>query len=133
MANAHIQLLPTLDDTLGYSVVEGLSVATPAIVSNVCAMPELVPSEAGAIVEIPIDEWGNWRDLGKRGDRDYWDRLDAAYDSMADQIVRQLTMLANEPERIASWSAGALDYFRRVHESRAVSARLDDLYDAALN
>jgi glycosyltransferase involved in cell wall biosynthesis len=133
MAKAHVQLLPTLDDTFGYSVVEGFSVATPAIVSNVCAMPELVPPEAGAIVEIPIDEWGNWRDLGKRGDRDYWDRLDAVYDSLADQIVRQLMALADEPKRIAAWSEGALARFRRVHESRAVSARLDDLYDAALN
>lgn len=133
MARAHVQLLPTLDDTFGYSVVEGFSVATPAIVSNVCAMPELVPPEAGAIVEVPIDQWGNWRDLGKRGERDYWDRLDAAYDSLADQIVRQLTTLAEEPERISAWSEGALARFRRLHESRAVSARLDDLYDAALN
>lgn len=133
LANAQVQLLPTLDDTFGYSVVEGFSVATPAIVSNVCAMPELVPPDAGAVIEIPIDEWGNWQGLSKRADRDYWDRLDVTYATMADQIVDQLSMLADEPERIARWSAGALDRFRRVHESRAVSARLDDLYDAALN
>jgi glycosyltransferase involved in cell wall biosynthesis len=133
MQRAHVQLLPTLDDTFGYSVVEGFSVATPAIVSNVCAMPELVPPEAGAIVEIPIDEWGNWQGLSSRGDRDYWERLDAVYDTMADQIVRQLMVVRDEPQRIAGWSEGALLRFRRVHESRAVSARLDDLYDAALN
>jgi len=132
MSQAHVQLLPTLDDTFGYSVVEGFSVATPAIVSNVCAMPELVPPAAGAIVEIPIDEWGNWQGLGKRADRDYWERLDAVYDSMADQTVRQLSLLADDPKTIESWSAGALERFRRMHESRAVSARLDDLYDAAL-
>lgn len=133
MANAHVQLLPTLDDTFGYSVVEGFSVATPAIVSNVCAMPELVPPEAGAIVEIPVDEWGNWQGLPSRGERDYWERLSAAYDTLAEQIVRQLATIADEPGRIAAWSEGALNRFRRVHESRAVSARLDDLYDAALN
>jgi glycosyltransferase involved in cell wall biosynthesis len=133
MANAHVQLLPTMDDTFGYSVVEGFSVATPAIVSNVCAMPELVPPEAGAIVKIPVDEWGNWQGLGSRVDRDYWARLDAAYDALAGQVVEQLSALADEPKRLAAWSEGALERFRRVHESRAVSARLDDLYDAALN
>jgi glycosyltransferase involved in cell wall biosynthesis len=129
MARAHVQLLPTLDDTFGYSVVEGFSVATPAIVSNVCAMPELVPPEAGAIVRIPVDEWGNWRDLKSRD----WERLNAAYDTLADQVLGELEAVLAEPRRIAAWSEGALDRFRRVHESRAVSARLDDLYDAALN
>jgi glycosyltransferase involved in cell wall biosynthesis len=133
MARAHVQLLPTLDDTFGYSVVEGFSVATPAIVSNVCAMPELVPPEAGAIVQVPVDEWGNWQGLGSRGDRDYWERLDAAYDTLAEQVVRQLMALVDEPQRVAAWSEGALERFRRVHESGTVSARLDDLYDAALS
>jgi len=133
MASAHIQLLPTLDDTFGYSVVEGFSVAAPAIVSNVCAMPELVPPEAGAVVNIPVDGWGNWQGLTSRGDHDYWERLDAAYDTLADQVVRQLMMLTDEPRRVTAWSEGALERFRRVHESRAASARLDDLYDAALN
>jgi glycosyltransferase involved in cell wall biosynthesis len=132
MARAHLQLLSTLDDTFGNSVVEGFSVATPAIVSNVCAMPELVPAEAGAVVRIPVDEWGNWPGLHARGDPDYWDRLDAVYETLAEQVVRHLALVAEEPERIAAWSEGALERFRRVHESAAANARLDDLYDAAL-
>jgi glycosyltransferase involved in cell wall biosynthesis len=129
MGQAHLQLLPTLDDTFGYSVVEGFSVATPAIVSNVCAMPELVPPGAGEIVRLPVDQWGNWEGLHTRD----WDRLDAAYESLADQLVDQLAAVAEAPERIAAWSEGALERFRQVHESSAVNARLDDLYDAALN
>jgi glycosyltransferase involved in cell wall biosynthesis len=133
MAQAHVQLLPTLDDTFGNSVVEGFSVATPAIVSNVCAMPELVPPEAGAIVTIPVDAWGNWQGLGTREDRDYWDRLDAVYESLAKQVLAQLVGLADAPQQIAAWSEGALSRFRRVHESTTANATLDDLYDAALN
>jgi glycosyltransferase involved in cell wall biosynthesis len=45
MAGAHVQLLATMDDTFGYSVVEGYSVGTPAITTSVCAMPELVASD----------------------------------------------------------------------------------------
>lgn len=133
LAGAHVQTLTTLDDTFGYSVVEGLSVGTPAIVSNVCAMPEIVPPEVGVRLDLPVDEWGNWTGLGRRGDPDFWELLDATYDALADGIVRNLVAIADDPSRIEMWSTGAVDRFRTEFESTAVSARLDDLYDAALN
>ena len=133
LGRAHVQVLATLDDTFGYGVVEGLSVGTPAIVSNVCAMPEIVPPSVGARLDLPIDEWGNWTGLARRGDADYWDLLDATYDALADGIVRNLVEIAEDRERIERWSTGALERFLSAFESKAVSARLDDLYDAALN
>jgi len=39
MARSDIGLLPTLDDTFGWSAVEFMSVGLPVIASNVCAMP----------------------------------------------------------------------------------------------
>jgi hypothetical protein len=41
--------------------------------------------------------------------------------------------IADDPDRIERWSAGALERFLKEFESKAVSARLDDVYDAALN
>ncbi len=133
MASAHVQLLPTLDDTFGYSVIEGFSVGTPALVSNVCAMPELVPPEAGATLALEVDEWGNWLGLGQRTQENYWEILNETFDALAQQVVQHLTVLIHEPARVEQWSEGALERFREFHESRAISARLDDLYDAALN
>jgi glycosyltransferase involved in cell wall biosynthesis len=133
LGRAHLQVLATLDDTFGYGVVEGLSVGTPAIVSNVCAMPEIVPPSVGARLDLPVDEWGNWTGLARRRDPDFWNLLDATYDGLADGIVRNLAAIADDPARIERWSAGALERFREEFESKAVSARLDDVYDAALN
>jgi glycosyltransferase involved in cell wall biosynthesis len=133
MANAHVQLLPTLDDTFGYSVVEGLSTGLPALVSDICAMPELVPTDAGARLALPSDEWNQWTGLTRRADSDYWDLLTETYDALANQLVAQLTAIIEEPERIERWSVGALARFQALHESRVVSERLDALYDAALS
>jgi glycosyltransferase involved in cell wall biosynthesis len=136
MAEAHVQLLPTMDDTFGYSVVEGYSVGTPAIATAVCAMPELVGSDSGALLELPTDAWGNWvgldASLDVRASDAYWERLDTTYSALADQLVARLTAVIDAPEQIEAWSAGALARFRRDHDAGVASARLDALYDAAL-
>jgi glycosyltransferase involved in cell wall biosynthesis len=141
MADAHLQVLATMDDTFGYGVVEGYSVGTPAMTTSVCAMPELVGSDAGALLDLPVDAWGNWVGLPRGGvdgssvDRTsaaYWATLDAAYDGLADQLVEQLAAVVDDGEQIERWSVGATTRFERDHESRQVSERLDALYDAAL-
>jgi glycosyltransferase involved in cell wall biosynthesis len=136
MAEAHVQLLPTMDDTFGYSVVEGYSVGTPAIVTSVCAMPELVAGDSGALIDLPVDEWGNWVGLpatdAVRGGDEYWGELTETYDAMAEQLVEELTGVVDAPAQIERWSTGALARFQRNHESGQASAKLDALYDAAL-
>jgi glycosyltransferase involved in cell wall biosynthesis len=136
MADAHVQVLATMDDTFGYSVVEGYSVGTPAITTSVCAMPELVSSDSGALLDLSVDEWGNWvglpREARDRNSAAYWATLDAAYDGLADQLVEQLVAVVDDPQQIERWSAGATARFERDHESRHVSAALDALYDQAL-
>jgi glycosyltransferase involved in cell wall biosynthesis len=133
MADAHLQLLPTMDDTFGYGVVEGFSVGTPALATNVCAMPELVTPDTGALVDLPHDRWGNWTDLPARREPGFWATLDSAYDALADQIVERLTALVETPRLLEHWSEGALARFARVHESSVVSGRLDAMYDAAVH
>jgi glycosyltransferase involved in cell wall biosynthesis len=136
LADAHLQLLATMDDTFGYSVVEGYSVGTPAIATSVCAMPELVANDSGALLDLPVDAWGNWvglpRDAGWRARDEYWAELDAAYTALADQLVERLAAVIDAPEQIEMWSTGATARFRRDHESVEASDRLDALYDAAL-
>jgi glycosyltransferase involved in cell wall biosynthesis len=132
LAGAHVQLLPTMDDTFGYSVIEGFAVGTPVVATNVCALPELVPSATGVLVELPVDAWGQWVELPTRDTPGYWERLDAAYNRLTDQVVAQLMAVYEEPERVSAWSEGALGQYRRRHESAAAGARLDALYDRAV-
>ena len=132
LAGAHVQLLATMDDTFGYSVIEGFSVGTPVLATAVCAMPELVPSTAGALLDLPVDAWGNWVDLPTRNEPGYWERLDFAYIELTDQVVARVTELVDDPQRVSPWSEGALAQYRCRFESTAAGARLDDVYDRAL-
>lgn len=64
LSKSHFQFMPTLQDSYGFSIAEGFSVATPAITTNICALPELItPGENGYLLEVPLNEsreWKNW-------------------------------------------------------------------------
>jgi glycosyltransferase involved in cell wall biosynthesis len=137
MANAHLVLLPTMDDTFGYSVVEGYSVGTPAIGTTVCALPELVGADCGAVLNLAFDEWGNWAGLppnnAYRDTGAYWGELDATYSKLADQLVFELQEIMAAPDTIERWSVGALERFDEDHDTRVVGERLDEFYDELLH
>ena len=49
----HIGLLPTRDDTFGYSVLEFQSCGLPCITTNIRALPEINNDEIGWLVQVP--------------------------------------------------------------------------------
>jgi glycosyltransferase involved in cell wall biosynthesis len=59
LSQADVLLLPTYADTFGYSVIEGMANACVPVVSNIRALPELVNSDTGYLVETKIDTFGN--------------------------------------------------------------------------
>jgi glycosyltransferase involved in cell wall biosynthesis len=133
LAHSHVQVMTSLDDTFGYSVIEGYAMGTPAITTNVCALAETVlPGETGFRVDLPIDEWGNWIYRDERDRPDYWDILDTTYDDLAAQVVARLEELVDEPRMHGALSEGALQRARSHHDPRRTSAALDELYDRAL-
>ena len=54
--DADIGLLPTIQDTYGYSVLEMQAAGVPCITTNVRALPEI--NKAGWICKIPINKYG---------------------------------------------------------------------------
>lgn len=65
-AKSHLQVMCTLDDTYGFSILEGFSVGTPAITTNVCALPEFVNSNNGVVIDLELNEFKNWVHLADR-------------------------------------------------------------------
>jgi glycosyltransferase involved in cell wall biosynthesis len=128
MKECHFLLLTSLDDTFGFSVIEAMSVGTPAIVSNVCALPELVRSgDNGAVIELPLDRYRKWTQLKLR----QWPVLNEAYDLFAANALEFLTALSSEPSRYEALSAGAIGQIREHHDAVKVGARLDAIYEEA--
>lgn len=133
LSQSHFQVMATLDDTYGFSVIEGFSVGTPAITTNVCALPEFVhPEKNGYLLSMDLNQGRNWTNLGLRGTSGYWDVLDETFDDLAEQALRTLRGILAEPERYETLSANSLTRVRDFHDADKIGRMLDDIYSATL-
>ncbi len=55
---SHIALLPTYDDTYGFTVLEAQAAGAPVISTNVCTLPEINSDAAGWMISLPTDQGG---------------------------------------------------------------------------
>jgi len=130
LAQAHVLLLPTISDTFGYSVLEGLAHSLPAIVSNVCALPELVTDgENGFVLDVPIDERRRWVHEGRRS----WPMLDEAWTALAEQAAGAVERIVGGDVDYGAMSTAALGRIRTRHDPAAMRATLGGLYRDAAN
>ena len=61
LGHSHFTLLPTFADTFGFSVIEGMAEHTPAITTDICALPEFMKDEYnGLVVPLEKDALGEW-------------------------------------------------------------------------
>lgn len=135
LSQSHFQIMPTLNDTYGFSIIEGFSVATPAITTNVCALPEIVcPNQNGYLLELEVNENQSWRHPPfQRGSQEHWDILDSTYNNLADQALNLLLKIFDRPEHYEQLSAGAIAQASNVHDSQKTGELLDNLYSAIVN
>jgi glycosyltransferase involved in cell wall biosynthesis len=134
MSRCHVNLLATLYDTYGFSVLEGFANGLPAITSDVCALPEFVfpqrgLSSNGFLLNLPKSEDGRWSHADDSGSPDYWDMLDQAFESMTNQAFGHLQELAAAPERLEQLSRGARAGVEERHNPARLAAALDAMYN----
>ncbi|QLE40122.1 glycosyltransferase [Nostoc sp. C052] len=139
LLQSHFQLMATLHDTYGFSIIEGFSVATPVITTNVCALPEFVRhGENGYILELPINEirhWSDWMYGEKTKSNEYWEILDSTYDYLAEKALEQIIQFLDRTDKQEHYeflSAGALAQAQIVHNSEKQNELFDNLYAAAV-
>jgi glycosyltransferase involved in cell wall biosynthesis len=136
LERCHFQLLATLHDSYGYSLIEGFSIATPAIATNICALPELLTHGVnGYQLKLDLDEsrqWKQWQHGEDRKSDDYWQVLDRTYDELANQTIQYLTEFQDRSDKGTHYeqlSVGSLHQAQTVHSSEITGRRLDDLYE----
>lgn len=134
LSEGHFQIMPTFHDTYGFSIIEGFSVATPAITTNVCALPEIVhPDKSGYLLKLEVDKNNCWNRMYPRGSQEYWDRLDNAFDNLVAQALNLLQELLDRPSHYEQLSAGAISQVEEVHSSEKTGKLLDNLYTNIIN
>lgn len=96
MATAHYSLLPTFDDTFGFSTIESMAAYTPVIGTAVCALPEFIADdENGVLIELPVTETGRWIQPGysERHTTAYANHFRDAVEHVADEMLARLEQL----------------------------------------
>jgi glycosyltransferase involved in cell wall biosynthesis len=136
MATCHLNLLPTLHDTYGFSVLEGFANGLPAITTDVCALPEFVlaapaANANGFLLRLPKDERNCWRHVEESRSHEYWDTLDHAFACMTEQALVHLRSLAANPGRLEELSRNALAGIEQRHNPLLLAQALDVIYSHA--
>jgi len=131
LAEAHVGLLPTLDDSLGWSVIEMMSAGLPVIASGIVAIPELMTDGVtGRLIDLPCDEDGRW--IGVVQARDDGDVQREARDRLVNGLIETIGAWANDEDmRLKLGTAGRVEYEKRF--TPAIAAKeLSEIYDAAM-
>ncbi|MBD2608839.1 glycosyltransferase family 4 protein [Scytonema hofmannii FACHB-248] len=135
LSESHFQILATLHDTYGYSILEGFSVATPAITTNICALPEFIRhQENGYLLHLETNElrhWKDWQHGEKLKTEEYWNVLNSTYENLADQALQLIIEFLDRPDKREHYeflSAEALAQAENVHNSQKQNELFDNLY-----
>lgn len=144
-ASSDFTFLPTLHDTYGYSVIEGFSVGTPAIVTATCALPEIVRhGENGYLLNVEVDELNEIKWLGTKSDiwnriykgllytDEYWEQQNKTYNDLAQQTIEVLEKVSIDPEHYEQLSQKSIDQVNNCHNIKTISNYFDCLYDEIL-
>lgn len=121
----HIGLLPTRDDTFGYSVLEFQACGLPCITTDIRALPEVNCGDIGWMVNVPKLANGC-------ADFSTTERLYDLTQIIEKQLVATLYDALSSQESIREKGLRALGNIRRNHSLQLFSDRLWRLYEEAL-
>lgn len=135
MTTCRVGLLPTLDDTYGWSTLEAMSNGLPVISTNVCALPEIVvDGHNGCMISLDRDVTGRWS--GSAVPADSTDRVvarETAYRQIEDGVVAAVARLIEEPDDVARMSRNAVQHVREHHDRDMRGQRLAAIYREAVS
>jgi len=137
LSESDFQIMASLHDTYGYSIIEGMIGGTPAIVTNVCALTEIIkPEKNGYMLNLEIDEYRNWIHLNRRESKEYWEVLDHTYENISEQalqIVGQFLERSDRCEHYEQLSANAIAHTYKFNNSQTANQLFDQIYTEAMN
>jgi glycosyltransferase involved in cell wall biosynthesis len=116
-----VGLLPTWQDTYGFSVLEMQACACPVITTNIRALPEINPDEAGWMIRCPLN--GSFELSVKSEEEKQRLRI-----SMVEQLKRIIMDIMKNRAQLESKSAGSLRRIRAEHDPRLFQQRLNAVY-----
>ncbi|AFY95594.1 glycosyltransferase family 4 protein [Chamaesiphon minutus] len=125
MATSHIGLLPTYNDSYGYSVLEFFSYGCPVITTNILALPEINHPDRGWIIDMPLVDNGDGLPLIDRTSPDL--RL-AMSNVLTELLLDIIISILQDEQHLKSKSIAALKYVEKNHDVCKNIKILEDVY-----
>jgi glycosyltransferase involved in cell wall biosynthesis len=125
MRSTHVGLLPTYADTYGYSVLEFQAAGAPVISTNVRALPEINPLDAGWLIEVPRNPLGEglYQTALER------EQLSQAIEA---RLESQLEAIFSDLDSITRKGKAALARIQHQHDPAQYGQQLGEIYQQAL-
>lgn len=123
---------PTLDESLGWGVLEAQGIGLPIIATNIFAIPELVqPGVDACLIELPLDTDRRWTGipaLNQSPRPDYEETMQL----LVHGIARALNRLIDNPALCAQMGAAGQARFRAQYAESTAALKLANLLRAAI-
>ncbi|PJZ04068.1 glycosyl transferase [Pantoea rodasii] len=116
-----VGLLPTWQDTYGFSVLEMQACACPVISTNVRALPEINPDEAGWMIHCPLNK-SLEISVKSSGEKEHLRNI------IIEQLKAFVVNIMNNRELLQKKSAGAISRIRTEHDPVLFQQRLNAIY-----
>jgi len=133
LRNTHVALLPTLEDTYGYAVLEAQANGCPVVTTNVRALPEINNNDVGWMIDLPLDTrffsargFEGWTQTGINKEIMKVERL------IEDGLVHAVEGIIDNPESVQQKGVNALARIRKHHNPKEKAYHLEYIYDKAV-
>lgn len=121
LQKCHVGLLPTYQETYGYSVLEMQSCGIPVISSNVRALPEINDDSCGWIINFPH----GW-ELGQNTDIDTTNKYKKIN---LENLQIIISSILENPEQINKKGYSAIERIKKFHDPNSYAEKLKTIYN----
>ncbi|MEZ6002075.1 glycosyltransferase family 4 protein [Hyphomonas sp.] len=132
MGKSHFSLLPTFEDTFGFSAIESMAEYTPVIGTAVCALPEfIVPGRNGYLLELERTDIGHWvrPHTNLRHTPAYAQHFRDTIEDLAQQSIEYLKTVIGKPELLQTMRSNARLTAESMFSAEMAANRWDSLYE----
>lgn len=125
-SRSHVALLPTYDDTYGFSVLEAQGAGCPVVTTDVGALPETNNDSVGWVVRVPKNELG----IALRKTHQEREVLSKVIE---DGVFAVFEDVCNHAHLVKAKGMRALQRITRDHSPASRARRLEAIYDEAMS
>ena len=125
ISKSHVGLLPTYNDSYGYSVLEFFSYGCPVITTSILALSEINHQDRGWLVDMPLVE--NEEGI-KLIDRTSPDKVRRISNLLTESLIEILSSILTDRSQLSSKSIASLKYVKLNHSQVKNIKTLEQIY-----